>query len=177
MKFYIPDIGDTIQLTEPWAFQLHPERRNVGLGKYYGYTPARNRVWVKGAEGIAAANAVKFTYTNSNDFYGKKEDGTRDHTSFDRKGYNEARMLDEALYNYQMSQVGETRLNIQLPVGTILSIDRIYIKKTCRDFNSVTFYVRNLEGSGKGKKYKMLRFWTKLEDCNSIEFEKIEKAK
>lgn len=33
MRLYIPDIGDTLWLTEDWSFPLYDERRNEGLVK------------------------------------------------------------------------------------------------------------------------------------------------
>jgi hypothetical protein len=37
MKFYVPEIGDDIVLTEDWKFTLFPERRNEDLGALYGH--------------------------------------------------------------------------------------------------------------------------------------------
>ena len=36
-KFYVPEIGDQIILSEDWKFNLYPETRNEELGKYFGY--------------------------------------------------------------------------------------------------------------------------------------------
>jgi hypothetical protein len=60
---------------------------------------------------------------------------------------------------------GEIIGNVILPKGTVLSIDRIYIRKGASDYSSVTFIIRS---EGKGKK---IRFFAKLQDCNNIEFE------
>lgn len=51
-----------------------------------------------------------------------------------------------------------------LPAGTILKIDRIYIRKGQKDYDSVTFHVVN----SKGKKVTNARFWVKLADANKI---------
>lgn len=49
---------------------------------------------------------------------------------------------------------------VTVPEGTVLKIDRIYIRKGNKDFDSVTFFM-------KGTK-KRVRFWAKLADVNKI---------
>lgn len=53
------------------------------------------------------------------------------------------------------------------PAGTVLSIDRIYIKNGLTDYNSVTFRLVD-------KKRKGIRFWAKLDDVNKLQFEPVE---
>jgi len=69
-----------------------------------------------------------------------------------------------------------------LPAGTILKVDRIYIRKgaahygggSLSKFSSLTFYA-TLPPTGKSKKGKGVgRFWAKLADVNTIECEIIE---
>jgi hypothetical protein len=50
----------------------------------------------------------------------------------------------------------------EFPVGTILEIDRIYIRKGTPEFNSVTFKTKINN--------KTYRFWVKLDNANKIEF-------
>lgn len=54
-----------------------------------------------------------------------------------------------------------------LPAGTVLTVDRIYIKKGLREYNSLTFMVKKAPFVKKGK----VRFWAKLGDVNNIEFD------
>lgn len=60
-----------------------------------------------------------------------------------------------------------------LPAGTVLRVDRLYIKKNQGEFDSVTFICETLPGvevklkSGK-KAAKVGRFWAKLRDVNNI---------
>lgn len=61
--------------------------------------------------------------------------------------------------------------SITLPAGAILTIDRIYIRKGATEFNSLSFLVVNALAIFK-KKGKV-RFWAKLPEVNTIEFEKI----
>ena len=82
-----------------------------------------------------------------------------------------------------------------IPAGAVLKIDRIYIRKGQEDFNSITFcwqgmaipahmeeittYVWLPDGKGvyqpTGKLRKVpkkpIRFWAKMSDVNTIEFE------
>lgn len=56
-----------------------------------------------------------------------------------------------------------------LPVGTVLSVDRIYIRNGGSAFDSITFRAE-LPRVGKKAPLKM-RFWARLADCNQIEFD------
>jgi hypothetical protein len=57
-------------------------------------------------------------------------------------------------------------IRIEFPIGTILKVDRLYIRKGNEKFNSVTFFL--IDGK-KGRK----RFWAKLDDVNRIVMEDI----
>lgn len=64
------------------------------------------------------------------------------------------------------------------PATTILTVDRIYIRKGKKNYSSVTFTfvtpILELTLASKGgtmPKYSQRRFWAKLEDVNNIEFE------
>lgn len=66
---------------------------------------------------------------------------------------------------------------ITLPAGTILKVDRIYIRKGLKEFSSITFLAPTL-GSvqttnrwSKTSVKRGIRFWVKLSDANNIEFE------
>jgi hypothetical protein len=62
---------------------------------------------------------------------------------------------------------------ITIPKDTILSIDRIYIRKGIADYSSVTFLIKE-SSLIKGKKKGGKRFWAKLRDVNEIEFEHLD---
>ena len=53
---------------------------------------------------------------------------------------------------------------VTLKAGTLLQVDRIYIRKGNSDYSSLSFYIKNGE-------YKGARFWAKLKDVNEINFE------
>lgn len=69
---------------------------------------------------------------------------------------------------------------VTLPAGTVLSVDRIYIRKGAVAYDSLTFYLKRspdprfqIQRQGKnGKplapKNRSMRFWAKLADVNNI---------
>jgi hypothetical protein len=56
----------------------------------------------------------------------------------------------------------EASIERTMDMGTILTIDRIYIRKGASGFDSVSFYMK----APKAK--KAVRFWAKLDDVNRI---------
>jgi len=61
---------------------------------------------------------------------------------------------------------------MSIPQGSLLVIDRIYIRGNTakfREFDSVSF--RLLEWGDQEKTIKKIRFWAKLEDVNQIEWD------
>lgn len=67
--------------------------------------------------------------------------------------------------------------NVELPEGTIIECDRVYIRlynkgrtQPENDYDSITWKILKVKGKeGKGKISG--RFWVKLPDCYSIEYE------
>jgi len=74
---------------------------------------------------------------------------------------------------------------VKLDKNCILTIDRIYIRKGAKDFDSVSFYLTLPDGrtstmpisieqySGSKPRRQRLRFWAKLHEVNKIEFEMV----
>ena len=58
-------------------------------------------------------------------------------------------------------------VSIKLPKGTVLVVDRIYIRQQAEDFDSITFRIKSFPGKSPSGK-KTARFWAKLDDCNGI---------
>lgn len=56
---------------------------------------------------------------------------------------------------------------VTIPKDTILVVDRIYVRNGQKDYSSVTFRIK----SCPDKKFNKTRFWAKLHDTRSIEFE------
>jgi hypothetical protein len=194
MNMYVPEIGDHIVLTEDWSFYLHNEYRNLDLGAFFGYHQS-NQGWIDNSL-VAPLVIPDYTvnYPDRKNFL-KRADPFSIRYSYDDDAYNKACHqaeldcpayvkydFDMKMYIEACKRVGVETIPITLPAGTILAIDRIYIRKGSKDFSSITFFAKNLgevivthRYSSKPKKKLAFRFWSKLHDCNKIMFEKIEK--
>jgi hypothetical protein len=61
---------------------------------------------------------------------------------------------------------------VTLLAGTVITVDRIYIRQGASEYSSISFYAAVGEtGKGHFGKPKNPRFWATLKDCNKIEFE------
>jgi hypothetical protein len=198
MNLYIPEIGDQIVLTEDWSFALHPERRNTDLAAYYGYYFKYDNpddLWIDEAVLPKMREPDyydKIQYPDPNKYSSRLFgfDRSSDMLNADRKKAeaNCPEFIkyweDHKEWNTQARKVGLTYIKVTLPLGTILGVDRIYIRKGNKDYSSVTFFAKNLGSvkvdisrwsSRKNKTVnkKAIRFWAKLEDVNQIEFEPV----
>ena len=54
---------------------------------------------------------------------------------------------------------------VTLPIGTVLSIDRMFVRQGLESFNSITF---RLKSCPRNKKLEKARFWVKISDANRI---------
>lgn len=73
---------------------------------------------------------------------------------------------------YYMNKIES--VTVVIPAGTIMKIDRIYIRAGQTDFNSVTFRVLAANAKkidwGRPVKEGGFRFWASLDDVNQIDF-------
>lgn len=175
MRMYIPEIGDTISLTSDWTFALYHESRNDGLwGRFDcendpGILDRRQHV----QETVRKMRAIADRYTTPNSYWNE----WRQHAS--DAALHEYDELEDSIRGYRSRY--DEHVIVTFPVGTVLNIDRIYIRKGISDYSSVTFNVvdssdRRLQtvkqGGIKGKR----RFWAKLKDVNNIEFDIVSAA-
>ncbi|MBU9200152.1 hypothetical protein KTD31_01875 [Burkholderia multivorans] len=98
-----------------------------------------------------------------------------------------------SLYNERrnatlMALLGDTRnfeyhdiegIPATLPVGTILIIDRYYIRQGLGDFDSVSFRMQGVSAEAKTYSFskatrRQVRFWVKLPDVNTMRVDLIE---
>ena len=182
MKLYIPEIGDKLKLAEDWHFKLHAERRNVDLGALFGYYYMYGSDWV---------NENILPQMRPQDFEVRYPDRSLE---LSHSEYNaECKRTEEACPEYnkywdeykthhdKSRSIGKSTIDVVIPAGTVLKVDRIYIRKGALDYSSVTFYATGLGtvvvtpsySWEKKKKKSSLRFWAKLCDCNNIVFEKV----
>jgi uncharacterized protein YueI len=188
MKLYVPEIGDHIRLINDWTFTLNAERRNETLAEMFGYRKYGWNGWIYRSkiEEEPERNYV-INYPKEEDFGSRGIFGKR--WSYDERqaAYKKAELESESYQAYlkvhdewkkRADALVTNELTITLPAGTVLAVDRIYIRKGSSDFSSITFYAKGLgeseiknRWSGKTTKWKAQRFWAKLTDCNQIEFE------
>jgi len=184
MKLYIPEIGDKLKLTADWSFNLGKEWRNESLGSFFGYY-IFHEGWVdsKIVEPIRNFDFTLIKYPPRN-----YKDGYDSFRKLEKEAEQSCPEYVEYLNEYEIwtkkceINVSE-KLNVTIPAGTILKVDRIYIRKGSKDYSSITFFAnmpavelvrrQNFKKIKKERK-KAIRFWAKLSECNEIEFEKID---
>jgi hypothetical protein len=156
----IPEIGDHLRLTSDWTFPLYDEYRNKSLWDLYECDEKPNAVdydlEVKALEAEREAIFNKYRNNQQRPFHFIITDPV-----------DEARLSE---VSYKINLLSQKRVDITIPVGSTLTIDRIFIRKGMSDFSSLSFYLRDHPGHTFKKKP---RFWAKLEDCNRIEYESI----
>jgi hypothetical protein len=197
MNLYIPEIGDHLLLTEDWKFSLHAENRNQDLGEFFGhYMMGWNSSWIEESKLPPMRTPdYKVDYPTDEELE-KRFGGILRRVSYDQrqKAYKEAEQAcpdfvkywkDNEEWSEAAKKIAINKLEVTIPAGTVLAVDRIYIRKGSSDYSSITFYAKELGEvmvrgrrwyrGDKPKKKKALRFWAKLEDCNRIKFERTEK--
>jgi hypothetical protein len=79
-------------------------------------------------------------------------------------------LVGEGSLNYRDLEARELRAQVQdfvpvtLPKGTVLSVDRIYIRQKYDDYDSVSFRIKECPDERLDRK----RFWAKLHDVNEM---------
>ena len=155
MQLYIPEIGDHIRLTNDWSLKLYDEYRNDGLKTFVGFDSHLDVIQQKNN----MEEYYKIMRSLQNKYYRKLNQANAVWSAEDTYEYNKYRELSDV----------PIFMTIILPESTILSIDRIYIRKGASDYSSISFYLKSHPTMITKKKP---RFWAKLEDCNNIMFEK-----
>jgi hypothetical protein len=192
MKLYIPEIGDELILTKFWRFNLHAEDRNKSLAELHNH-------YLHYYNGFNWVDSTKLPPMRQPDYninYPTEEEiaksckklwGGIDYECYNRL-YKEAQDKcpeyvkywdDNEKHRQVANQIGVDKIPVTLPAGTILKVDRVYIRKNNSDYSSVTFISPNLGEvninlrGGKTKKLTKIRFWARLSDINTIECEKL----
>lgn len=193
MQLYVPEIGDEIRLTNDWTFELHAEYRNEQLAALFGYYIQMSLLVNESIVPKIRPVDYEIDYPGLKDQMFRKPFGGIDHDAY-YKECDEARNSCPEYVKYQADSTewydnikkhGTPTVSVTLPAGTLLKIDRIYIRKGSSDFSSITFYAKGLGevmvssnrwtvNSLKTTKRKAQRFWAKLADCNQIQFERVE---
>lgn len=182
-QLFIPDIGTEIILAEDWNFTLHAEYRNETLAAAFGYAFQHH-----GFTDIEKAREIQKLINDAHDKIIWPTEETLPRAwleSYDTRQRKETEFLESQesyrewnkLFKEISSLPSVNEINVVIPKGSKLKIDRIYIRKGASEYSSITFYLKDfadvetVSGYRKLKKVKSLRFWAKLEDCNRIKFE------
>jgi hypothetical protein len=187
-KMYIPEIGDHIRLTADWTFTLYPENRNNTLAILYGYLQyGYSHKWLDKSK-IEDEPERIYTINYPDEEYFKRA-FWKGRVSYEERqeAYKKAELESESYqaylkayeeWNNRAKELAVDSIEVTFPKGTVLAVDRIYIRKGASDFSSITFYAKGLgeseiknRWSGRTTVWKAQRFWAKLQDCNQIEFE------
>ena len=179
-NLYIPRLGDEITLTKDWTFFLRNERRNVTMFLGRGRHSWGDDDFTEGRALTQDSEPVQLKFyeiQRSMGVYSHESGKTTRMTATwtAEKEFGENFIKKEVIDpNTNLFMVTVSRLipfpdrKETLEAGTILMVDRIYIRKTAKDsegdYDSVTFIIKS--GPKKG-----CRFWASLDDVNYIEFE------
>lgn len=188
-KFYVPELGDTITLAEDFTFTLHAESRNKDLAAAFGHYEVYNRGAIFIDESVLPPMRdpdYDLKYPDQNDPQFKDWLGRIDGNKLN-KAYKQAEadcleykkyFEDLEIHRQEAAKIGKPSIQVTLPKGTELIVDRIYIRKGASDYSSITFRTTSLGSANvpnssyrKSKTKKSLRFWVKLQECNTIVFE------
>lgn len=75
----------------------------------------------------------------------------------------------EHIWSHKQNSHKKQNFLVTMPIGTVLSVDRIYIRKGNAGFSSVSFRIPKVEN--KKHTFSGVRFWASLSDVNQIEFD------
>jgi hypothetical protein len=144
---HIPHLGTALTLAQDWTFNFFNEHRNDGLRRAAGLRVPHELVtdfWQLNA--VERENVIQ------------------------KSGW---RLASGGLPKESYEIHGRSCHPLTLPAGTLLTIDRIYIRKGQESFDSVTFWLKAklvpITINGRPLK-KSVRFWAKLDDVNMIQF-------
>jgi len=127
-KFYVPEIGDEITLTEDWTFQLHSEYRNIIFGHFLGYNNYYSG-WVNQSDTKSLETLQSFKYREDCE---SQDDYMKRHKEWQLE------------WQLECEKFRLDVIEVTIPKGCILKIDRIYIRKGNKDYSSITFNVKNM---------------------------------
>lgn len=182
MQLFIPTIGTKLKLLKPWYFTLHNEWRNTSYIDAKGFNHYLSNL-------INAKKAAyeKFYEDNQDVMFGPVEPILNNSMWYMiPKGYHldtplkkQRRILDQVLYDQwqALRQEMYKTVNITtfLDAGTILRVDRIYIRKGIGEYDSLTFCIddcpdKELVTKKKGgTAARQIRFWARLDNVNTMD--------
>lgn len=160
MQLYIPEIGDHIELMSDWNFTLYDEYRNEKMWNLLNC--------YENPDVMHSLNIRKSASDDLEALYSKYRNLVQNYRSHIDKWSDEDIELSNKLSDLRRKEIS---CAVTLPKSSILSFDRIYIRKGASDYSSISFY---LKFHPKLHLKRKPRFWAKLEDCNTMEYQKTE---
>lgn len=162
MRLFIPEIGTKLELTKNWSFKLYEEGRNDTLFEALNICilPIKER-----KRNVSQGTIRSYMY---HVFSRSVLNMGRNY----RELYLSPKVVEQAIQLYWIESIPEEDdrvANVSLPKWTILTVDRIYIRKWASWYSSISFYAQHVD---LGK--KRVRFWAKLSDVNTIDCDIIE---
>ena len=161
MRMCIPTIGDEIELIKDWTFTLYTESRN---DKFWEKNTQWGRDFQQAQQDYAEAQGCE----SWRDLYDKTDKGAYSYGG----GLKRVAGLTywEHFQEFQETAPKKSECDYTLPAGTILKIDRIYIRKGKSEFDSITFVIKKHPDDKRGALIRG-RFWAKLPEVNGIHFQ------
>jgi hypothetical protein len=158
MRMFIPEIGTRLTLEQDWTFMLHEEYRNASI-------------WdkLKAADPDTFAEIKRRSDEEKDKFFAFRDMPQRFGTREEQEKFDADRTAQLQLWQDQ------ERVEVTLPAGTVLTLDRLYIRKGASGYSSASFNLNETTHEAlniRGKK----RFWAKLHDVNRIEFQALPDA-
>lgn len=169
MKLFIPEIGTKLRLTNDWTFLLHVEPRNADLligseddkkeiNRQYLAANKKYRILAQMVDRetrAVAPNPNFYTINTSVPSYAE-------YKKVSEEVHRLEALRNPGSYWTRDKNIDKTPRPYTFPKGSVLEIDRIYIRQGNEAYSSITFKIR-------GKTVR--RFWAKLDDANKIECE------
>lgn len=152
MFFNIPEVGFKFTLASDWTFMLMKEYRNTSLWDLMVDSETNERL-VKEHE-----KAIEIEVKKEKQYLKKAME------EYEQLSPEERSKRKSLWDGYEITRT-EIEYPVTLPLGTELTIDRIYIRKGMNDFSSLTFNINKIPNITKKNR---LRFFASLEDVNKI---------
>lgn len=153
MRLYVPEIGDKFELTTDWTFTLFNEGRNRSLWELYDCENNPD-VLMQNAEYSKVNNERQQLITKYNNM-----------NIYRLSGWSQVDLDQYTRFNDITRKL--IWCTITLPKNSVLSVDRVYIRKGTSEWSSISFYLKYHPSLQCGPRS---RFWAKLQDCNNINF-------
>lgn len=166
MNLWIPTLGDSFILEEPWTFTLVNETRNISL---FGKERKKLVEWKPRSYRVSSSTPMEPDYytnrysweTRRNVVVTPAPDTTGEYPNGAKWKMHNYKIEDEISVFAPLPDKEFT-----LPAGIALYIERIYIRKGNKDYDSVTFRTGECEDKTLSRK----RFFARLEDVNKIKY-------